>query len=138
MVNPDTCESPVQGVYAIGDVQSGPSTVVRCIASARKAVEATIDKVFEEIGDSEVVEERTQEYFESEVSEEPEDEAYLEAEEEFFKDIRERKTHLCMNCRSLSECKHFEEFAKQEAKRCMDCTYYCNCLLYTSDAADEL
>lgn len=126
MVNPDTCESPVQGVYAIGDVQSGPSTVVRCIASARKAVEATIDKVFEEIGDSEVVEERTQEYFESEVSEEPEDEAYLEAEEEFFKDIRERKTHLCMNCRSLSECKHFEEFAKQEAKRCMDCTYYCN------------
>jgi putative selenate reductase len=44
-VDKETLESEVEGVYAIGDVQSGPSTVVRCIASARTAVEACIDKV---------------------------------------------------------------------------------------------
>lgn len=53
VVDADTNETPVEGVYAIGDVQSGPSTVVRCIASARKAVEATIDKVLDEIKDAE-------------------------------------------------------------------------------------
>ncbi len=53
VVDAETNETPVEGVYAIGDVQSGPSTVVRCIASARKAVEATIDKVLDEIKDAE-------------------------------------------------------------------------------------
>jgi putative selenate reductase len=124
MVNPDTNETPVENVYAIGDVQSGPSTVVRCIASARKAVEASIDKVFDEIKDSEEVKDEPE--VEEEYTEEPEDESYLEAEERFFKDVQERKTHLCTDCKSCSECKSVEEFARQEAKRCMDCTYYCN------------
>ncbi len=124
MVNPDTNESPVENVYAIGDVQSGPSTVVRCIASARKAVEASIDKVFDEIKESELVKDEPE--VEEEYTEEPEDDSYLEAEERFFKDVQERKTHLCTDCKSCSDCKSVEEFAKQEAKRCMDCTYYCN------------
>lgn len=46
-VDPETKETQVEGVYAIGDAQSGPSTVVRCIASARAAVEAAIDKVLD-------------------------------------------------------------------------------------------
>ncbi len=124
VVNPDTNESPEANVYAIGDVQSGPSTVVRCIASARKAVEASIDKIFDEIKASEVVDDQPQ--VQEEYTEEPEDEGYLEAEEEFFRDVQERKTHLCTDCKSCSECKSVEAFAKQEARRCMDCTYYCN------------
>ena len=124
VVDAETNETPVEGVYAIGDVQSGPSTVVRCIASARKAVEATIDKVFDEIKQAEITDEP--EVFEEDDEEEPEDEAYIEAEERFFRDVQYRKTHLCTDCRSCSACKSVEEFAKQEAKRCMDCTYYCN------------
>ena len=124
VVDPETNETPAEGVYAIGDVQSGPSTVVRCIASARKAVEATIDKVFDEIKEAEIVQEP--EVFEEDDEEEPEDEAYIEAEERFFRDVQFRKTHLCTDCKSCSACKNVEEFAKQEAKRCMDYTYYCN------------
>lgn len=55
-VNPETLETGLENVYAIGDLQSGPSTVVRCIASARKAVEAAIDDVlssYEEDGEEE-------------------------------------------------------------------------------------
>jgi putative selenate reductase len=45
MVDAKTLESTEKGVYVLGDAQSGPSTVVRCIASARKAVETAIDSV---------------------------------------------------------------------------------------------
>lgn len=123
-VNKDTNETEVPGVYAIGDV-NGPSTVVKCIASARKAVEATIDKVFDEIKDAEIPQE-SQTELEEQTQEEAEDEAYIEAEENFFKDVQFRKTHLCTDCKSCSQCKSADEYAVQEAKRCMDCTYYCN------------
>lgn len=124
VVDPDTNETPVKGVYAIGDVL-GASTVVKCIASARKAVEATIDRVFEELKDAEIKDDKEPELVED-YAEEEEDEGYLEAEERFFKDVQERKTHLCEKCKSFESCKKIEEFAQQEAKRCMDCTYYCN------------
>ena len=123
-VNKATNETEVEGVYAIGDV-NGPSTVVKCIASARKAVEATIDKVFDEIKDAEIPQESTVE-LEEETAEQEEDEAYIEAEENFFKDVQCRKTHLCTDCKSCDQCKSLDEYAIQEAKRCMDCTYYCN------------
>lgn len=121
-IDPETKATKTEGVYAIGDV-NGPSTVVRCIASARAAVEDTIDKVFDQIKDAEVVQES--ELVEEE-TEEMEDEEYLEAEEKFFKDVQYRKTHLCTDCGSCTKCKDVEEYAKHEAKRCMDCTYYCN------------
>ena len=121
-VNAETNETEVAGVFAIGDV-NGPSTVVRCIASARKAVEATIDKVFDEIKDAEVTKETEEVIEETEVEE---DEAYIEAEEEFFKDVQARKTHLCTDCTDCNICKNAEKYAEHEAKRCMDCTYYCN------------
>ena len=123
-VNKDTNETDVPGVYAIGDV-NGPSTVVKCIASARKAVEATIDKVFDEIKDAEIPQE-SQTELEEQTEEQAEDEAYIEAEENFFKDVQFRKTHLCTDCKSCDQCKNADEYAVQEAKRCMDCTYYCN------------
>lgn len=128
VVDPETNESPVENVYAIGDVQSGPSTVVRCIASARKAVEATLDKVLDSLKDAEVASEQEEDYEEisEEVTEIPEDEEYLEKEEAFFKDIQFRKTHLCTDCSSCNACKNVEQFVKREASRCMDCTYLCN------------
>ena len=123
-VDKDTNETEVPGVYAIGDV-NGPSTVVKCIASARKAVEATIDKVFDEIKDAEIPQENEAELTEK-TEEQAEDEAYIEAEENFFKDVQFRKTHLCTDCKACDQCKNADEYAVQEAKRCMDCTYYCN------------
>ncbi|MDA3833514.1 MAG: putative selenate reductase subunit YgfK, partial [Spirochaetales bacterium] len=48
--DPKTLETKIDGVYMIGDAQSGPSTVVQSIASARTAVEAALDR---EIGPDE-------------------------------------------------------------------------------------
>ncbi len=150
VVNPDTNESPVEDVYAIGDVQSGPSTVVRCIASARKAVEATIDKVLDSVKDAEIEDAKcsgcngctdsegcegcNQEGCKDNSNcdckknapEEDEelDEEYLEDEDNFFKDVQARKTHICLDCKT--PCSNAKDFAKREASRCMDCTYYCN------------
>ncbi len=149
VVNPETNESPVADVFAIGDVQSGPSTVVRCIASARKAVEATIDKILDSVKDAEIIDQKcegcngcndsnscegcNQEGCKDNSScdcrkdlpeeDEAEDEEYLEAEEKFYKDVQERKTHICLDCNSPCG---IEKFAEREASRCMDCTYYCN------------
>ncbi|MCR4677017.1 MAG: putative selenate reductase subunit YgfK [Sphaerochaetaceae bacterium] len=125
-VNKDTNETEVEGVYAVGDMASGPSTVVRCIASARKAVEATLDKVLSD--DESVCDcgnpdcDGTCEECDSDYSDE--EEGYEEAEDKFFRDIQDRKTHLCVKAEKV--CKDMEQFAKQESKRCMDCTYLCN------------
>lgn len=41
-----SCDTEMDGLYLIGDVKTGPSTVVRCIASAREAVETAIEDVY--------------------------------------------------------------------------------------------
>ncbi|MGN1163774.1 MAG: putative selenate reductase subunit YgfK, partial [Candidatus Ornithospirochaeta sp.] len=120
-------------VYVIGDTKTGPSTVVRCIASAQSAVDDAIDKVYEDIlasgddgeectcegectcgkGEEEIVEEE-------EIEEEDEDEIRAE-EDEFFASIRAKKASV-----TLSEPKGSLDFLKTEAKRCLECSYYCN------------
>lgn len=45
------CGTDTEGVYLIGDAATGPSTVVRCIASARAAVEDAIDDVYSNIAE---------------------------------------------------------------------------------------
>ena len=131
-IDAETSETSIEGVYAIGDV-NGPSTVVKCIASARKAVEATLDKIIAELADAEVDADSNEDSrvtdsddFDSVIDEEPEYEDYLEQEENFFKDVRCRKTHLCESCKAFNGTKNCDSYAEQEAKRCMDCTYYCN------------
>ena len=114
-INPETCETPVENVYAVGDMASGPSTVVRCIASARKAVESVIEKVIDDLEDEDELED---------FEEEELDEEYLAEEEAFFRSIQKRKTNI--NTRVDKTCKNMTVFAKQEAARCMDCTYCCN------------
>ncbi len=42
IVDPDTLESPVKGVYVAGDGRQGPATVVEAIADASRAAEAIV------------------------------------------------------------------------------------------------
>lgn len=139
-VDPQTLETKVEGVYAIGDVQSGPSTVVRCIASARTAVEAAIDKELEDDGDDDCCcdeddchchdhgdacdcgchDEDDDE--QDETDEDADIEDLMEAENEFFAEIREKKERILPSVSS----EDIRKFAKTEAKRCIECSYLCN------------
>ena len=61
-VDPDVlkalgCDGPEEGLYIIGDAATGPSTVVRCMASARAAVDDAIDRVYERIAEEDEDEE---------------------------------------------------------------------------------
>lgn len=124
VVDSETNETEIENVYAIGDMASGPSTVVRCIASARKAVEATLEKVIPEEDECDCNCEECDGSCHCHDENEDEDDGFEEAENAFFSDIQYRKTHI--NTKAEKICKDFEKFAKQEAKRCMDCTYLCN------------
>ena len=116
-------------VYIIGDTKTGPSTVVRCIASAQSAVDDAIDKVYEDIlsqDDDEkecyCEDECTCSSQEEEVVEEDEDIDEIRSEEDdFFASIREKKSSVL-----LSASKTSKDFLKTEAKRCLECSYYCN------------
>ena len=116
-------------VYIIGDTKTGPSTVVRCIASAQSAVDDAIDKVYEDILSQDDDEkecdcegECTCSSQEEEVIEEDEDIDEIRSEEDdFFASIREKKSSVL-----LSASKASKDFLKTEAKRCLECSYYCN------------
>ena len=116
-------------VYIIGDTKTGPSTVVRCIASAQSAVDDAIDKVYEDIlsQDDDKKEcdcegECTCSSQEEEVVEDDEDIDEIRSEEDdFFASIREKKSSVL-----LSASKTSKDFLKTEAKRCLECSYYCN------------
>ncbi len=47
LVNADSLESSASGIYVIGDAMRGPSTVVECIADARKATDHILGEVRE-------------------------------------------------------------------------------------------
>ena len=116
-------------VYIIGDTKTGPSTVVRCIASAQSAVDDAIDKVYEDILSQDDDEkecdcegECTCSSQEEEVVEDDEDIDEIRSEEDdFFASIREKKSSVL-----LSASKTSKDFLKTEAKRCLECSYYCN------------
>jgi putative selenate reductase len=133
----ETKESEVENVYVIGDAQSGPSTVVRCIASARSAVEAAIDKVLgpeeeEEDGcgcghdhDHDHDHECTcEDGCDCDDEDDMTDEERVELENdenEFFAEVAGKKSKILVS-------KQFgdAEFAATEAARCLECSYLCN------------
>ncbi|MEA4859950.1 MAG: putative selenate reductase subunit YgfK [Sphaerochaeta sp.] len=135
--NEETKESKMENVYVIGDAQSGPSTVVRCIASARSAVEAAIDKILGPIEDEEegcgCGHDHDEEHectcedgcdCDEDDDEEMTDEERVELEADenaFFADVAEKK-------RMILSSKNFgdKEFAATEAARCLECSYLCN------------
>ena len=122
-----------EGVYIVGDSLTGPTTVVRCIASARSAVDRAIDAVIAKL-ESEVAESEHDEDCDCGChddncdcgchdSEEEYSDEELEAEEnEFFQSIRERKARILRSCDKCSS----KEFMKTEACRCVECSYLCN------------
>ncbi|MFA7108600.1 MAG: putative selenate reductase subunit YgfK [Sphaerochaetaceae bacterium] len=127
-INDETNETEIKNVFAIGDVATGPSTVVRCIASARKACEEIIDRDWDkfELDHMDEEDEAVSEGFEDEReaeydSEEELDEEYYKAENAFFEDIKKRKASF-----NRSLAKNSATFAENEAKRCIDCAYICN------------
>ena len=135
-INGDTLETTVDGVYVIGDAQSGPSTVVRCIASGRKAVEAAIDKVldsYEEDDDDEHqcdcdhddhdchCHDDEEEDEEEDLSDEELDEL-VAAEDDFFATIRSKKGRIG----NTIDSDNIEAFATRESVRCLECSYICN------------
>ncbi len=139
IVDDQTLESETENVFIIGDAQSGPSTVVRCIASARKAVESSIDKVLSQYVINEDVEEHHcdcnhddedhechchdhDEDDEEELSEQ-EIEELIADEDAFFSTIRSKKSRIS---RSISPSPSIEAFATREATRCLECSYICN------------
>ncbi len=128
-----------ENVWIIGDTKSGPSTVVRCIASAQSAVDEAIDRVYDAILAEEDDEEEKEcgctgectcsgdGVVEEEIIEEEDDEEDIdeirEEEDEFFAQIREKKASLTLPLRKGGDSRAFFE---REAKRCIECSYYCN------------
>ncbi len=113
IVNSETFESRQPGVYVIGDAQSGPSTVVRCIAAARSAVEAAIDSI---LGPPE---EDEHDHFDEEI-----DSYEIEVEENaFFKTIRDKKGYFVKGAQAGESV---DTFTKIEAARCLECSYVCD------------
>ena len=130
--------SEEDGVFIIGDAVTGPSTVVRCISSARAAVDKAIDAVYDALSaedddedectcghDHEHGEECTCGHHHHDEDEEEElsekEEAELrEAEDNFFLNIISKKSHLVPPGQ-----KGDEFFALSEASRCVECSYLC-------------
>ena len=129
ITNKETKETEVADVYAIGDVQSGPSTVVQCIASARAAVEAAIDKILGPEDEEDEGCDCGHDHEDGEACEDDEDDDFTEmdneelteAENEFFAEIVEKKSRIL-----ASKAFDDKKFAETEAKRCMECSYLCN------------
>jgi len=128
--NKETLESEIEDVYMIGDMQSGPLTVVEAIASARKAVDACIDKVLDSMDEDDF--EDDDEPVEHDEHDEncecgchDEEDVNIEEltaqEDQFFKELRVKKSNV-----TLSIDKDTKDFLETEAMRCNECSYLCN------------
>ncbi len=125
-----------EGIYIVGDSLTGPTTVVRCIASARDAGSRAIDDCLEKLASSDEDDDECdcgcEEHGEDctcgchdsdeEEEEEISDEELEAAEDEFFQSIRQRKSKVVRSCDKCSS----EDFMKREACRCVECSYLCN------------
>lgn len=116
VVNDDTLETTVKGVYAGGDVVSGPATIIKAVAAGKQAAEA-IDANIKSI----------------KIERKEYKEARPETEELRHK---EKKPRAEMPKLETDKRKGFdevelgfdEETAKREADRCLNCALCCECL----------
>jgi putative selenate reductase len=105
---------------------SGPSVVVQCIAAARKAVEALLDKILGEedddcscgCGDSDCEHDHDEE--EEDDDDEDLDEITKE-ENEYYKELRVKKGNITEGISADSK-----KFLETEGQRCNECSYLCN------------
>lgn len=136
VINEETLESGVENVYLIGDAHTGPSTIVGCIAEARKAAEAILDQ---ELGPEEPYEHDHDHECDCGHDHEEEHECscnshYQEQEfepieeieameDEFFADIRNKRRRWVHRAERGGDD---QSFALNEASRCLECSYLCN------------
>jgi putative selenate reductase len=99
-VNPDTLETTLENVFLIGDVQSGPASIVAAIGGARKATDAILAR--ENISSG-----QTPDY-------------HLNTDP---LDIYARKGRIAL--RQIAPDAP-DAFARQEAERCLSCNYVCS------------
>ena len=116
------------GVYLIGDAKTGPSTVVRCIASAREAVDTAIEDVYKKMLESSESEDEEECSCIGECtcnSQEVEDDLSLEelekAENSYFESILDKKSKITQSISGSDSA-----FLAREASRCVECSYLCN------------
>ena len=146
-------QSEEEKVYLIGDALSGPSTVVECIASARKAVEEAIDRVYEDIIEDEEVAEEEEcscthhhedgeecscgHHHHHEEGEEcscshhhdEEDDEHEEDDEELRAAEDRYFNDLLIKKSTITVSNPSlsdSEFFKREASRCLECSYMCS------------
>lgn len=117
--NKETLESKIEDVYMIGDMQSGPATVVEAIASARLAVDSCIDKLISSFKDEDLDDEDLEEF--DELDEDINIEELTAQENKYFKELRVKKSNV-----TLPIDKDTKEFLENEAMRCNECSYLCN------------
>lgn len=98
--NKCTYESSVQGVYVLGDMATGASSVIRAVSTARKAVNDIIKKAYGQ--DAPVIPERVESVSCS-------------------GDLAVRRANVCTKVASFND----SDFAVKEGSRCMDCSTRC-------------
>lgn len=103
-VNNDTCETQVENVFLLGDAQTGPSSIVSAISGGRKAASAIIERELQS---------ETLAQVESSVT-----------AAEVYRKKGEIKVAL-LEANKLEENDR-NEFVKQEAERCLECSYVCS------------
>ncbi len=138
LYNKETLESEIEDVYMIGDMASGPSTIVKCIASARTAVDACIDKVLDSLEEDDDCDCHDDDNCECSCHDdhdhdddcecgchdEDEDvdiEELTAQEDKYFEELRVKKSNV-----TLSIDKDTKKFLENEAMRCNECSYLCN------------
>ncbi len=113
--DPETLETKLKHVYLIGDAQSGPSTVVRSAAAARKAYEHILDTV---LGPEKEDEQEEEEFSKEDI------EDMRDAELSFFSELRAKKRGRKPQLQRGDM--EDEALAAYEASRCLECSYLCN------------
>ena len=131
-------------VFVIGDTVTGPSTVVRAIASAQNAVNRCIDLTLDEIAEGDEDDECEDEEcschdhehhhhehdedcecgchdHEDHDEEEMSDEEYRSQEDAYFMELVTKKSAIRKDSRSDTA-----SFLTGEAGRCLECSYLCN------------
>ncbi|WP_108650535.1 putative selenate reductase subunit YgfK [Dongshaea marina] len=99
LVDPESCETPVENLFLVGDANTGPSSIVSAMGQARKAANT--------ISEREQVEEHSGPEFEA---------VDIEA-------IYQRKGVIPVQ---LVDGSDIDAFRAQEAQRCLECNYVCS------------
>ncbi len=141
-------------VYVVGDAVSGPSTVVRAMASARAAVDDCIDRVLDELGEADDDDEcdddgcscgHDHEHDECGCGHhhdddgecgcghhhhDDEDEDEDELDDEEYRQKEDAYFASIINKKAsidISDCgADWKDFLAKEASRCLECSYLCN------------